>query len=90
MAFPIDFLLLRIFANKGLFYLSMFEITLSSPTGKLSHCLRVEKDDSGVVQIRLIDRSYIKALASQVRDILATDPDGKMEVKEFATLFQER
>ena len=58
--------------------------------GKLSQSLRVEKDDIGVMQVRLIDRSYIKALAGQVRDILAVNSEGKMAVKQFGKLFEEK
>jgi hypothetical protein len=56
----------------------------------LNQSLRVEKDDSGTVQVRLIDRSYIKALANQVRDILAANPEGSLPVLTFAKLFKEK
>ena len=50
----------------------------------------MDKDDNGCLQVRLIDRSYIKALANQVRDILATDQEGSMLIQEFTKVFKER
>ena len=59
-------------------------------SGKFNQSFRVDKDDNGCLQVRLIDRSYIKALANQVRDILATDPEGSMLIQEFTKVFKER
>ena len=76
--------------NLQLLNLVLSEHHLFSFLGKLNQSLRVEKDDNGSYQVRLIDRSYIKALATQVRDILATDPEGNLTVKDFSAAFQER
>jgi len=57
--------------------------------GKLNKNLRVEKDEQGISFVRLIDRSYIKAMANQVRDVLATDPEGMMLVEDFEKLYIE-
>ena len=71
-------------------YLGLSRLILLMTIGKLSHCLRVEKDDNGIIQVRLVDRSYIKALANQVRAVLAGDPEGNMNVDQFSKLFQEK
>ncbi len=51
--------------------------------------LRVEGEGPAAT-IRLIDRSYIKALSIQVRGILLKEENGKMELEAFKELFKKK
>ena len=51
----------------------------------MSHAIRLEG-----TRISLIDRSYVKALAVQVRTILTSKVDGRMEVDDFLEEFQNK
>lgn len=55
----------------------------------LSHLLRVETEGEET-NIALIDRSYIKELSNQVRDILVGEEDGKMELSLFVKEYEQR
>ena len=67
---------------------------MNSPTESLSTTLRLEGDGDEVDpwSIRLIDRSYIKALSIQVRSILLQEENagGKMEIGAFKDKFLKR
>ena len=66
----------------------------ASPTESLSTTLRLEGDGDEVdpYAIRLIDRSYVKALSIQVRGILLQEENagGKMEIGAFKEKFLKR
>ena len=55
---------------------------------KLPQLLRV--DDGDQATVRLIDRTFIRALGIQVKDILAQDPDGKMKLADFEKEFLKK
>ena len=67
---------------------------MNSPTESLSTTLRLEGDGDEVDpwSIRLIDRSYIKALSIQVRSLLLKEENtgGKMEIGAFKDKFLKR
>ncbi len=49
---------------------------------------RVDSSKTPVV-VKLIDKSYIKALTAQVTNILFAQEDGQMEVKAFKAAFEK-
>ena len=74
--------------------LLLYRTMMNSSTESLSTTLRLEGDGDEVDpwSIRLIDRSYIKALSIQVRSILLHEENagGKMEIGAFKDKFQKR
>ena len=56
----------------------------------MSHAIRLEGSTLSSARISLIDRSYVKALAIQVREMLTSKVDGRMEVREFLKEFSEK
>ncbi len=60
------------------------QTSMSGVVSKLSTVLRLEENEGEEPIVRLIDRSYVRALSIQVKDILADhSKDGEMEVSEF-------
>lgn len=51
--------------------------------------MRVEGTGAGAI-VRLIDKSYIKMLSLNVRNILVEKEDGSMEVKDFMKEYQKQ
>merc|ERR1719391_1739149 len=45
---------------------------------------------SSEVWVRLIDRTYVRTLGLQVKEILAEQPEGKMELKEFEKAYKDK
>lgn len=66
------------------------EHTVTGILKKLSQILRIEQDSEGEATVRLIDRSYIRALSMQVKEILAEAPEGNMALEKFKTTFTDR
>ena len=55
----------------------------------LGSTLRVEGSGSATI-VRLIDKSYIKMLSLNVRNILVEREDGKMDVEEFRDEYKKQ
>lgn len=55
----------------------------------LGSIIRIDGGGGPNAVLRLIDRSYVKALSAEVRAVLASRPDGAMPVDDFAKAYHE-
>ena len=58
--------------------------------GQILRIDNADAEEEDLVQVRLIDRSAIRALSIQVKTILAESEDGKMSLESFMLKFKEK